>query len=99
MNARQETTVRVAAALLGISCAAIALGLSACGTAAGSGLLGDAAVGATEFDLTCARCHAAFEIKLFSNLIVNNMGSVNPAMKGILLTDQQIADIRAFLAT
>jgi hypothetical protein len=62
-------------------------------------LVGDAAAGQLIFELTCQRCHAIVDLKPFSDLIVNDLGALNPRMQGIFLSNQEVADIRAFLAT
>lgn len=77
--------------------AAVGLVLTGCGTQ--TGLIGNATAGATDFTQLCVACHTAAAIKPFSGLITNNMGSLNAAMNGINLTNQQIADLQAYLAT
>lgn len=60
---------------------------------------GDPAAGQTTFAALCSTCHAANSLRGRESLIVNNMGTVSSAMAGITLTDQQIADLQAFIAT
>jgi hypothetical protein len=74
------------------------VGLAACQTTT-PGLVGSATAGATDFTSLCSGCHAAAALKPFAGNIVSNLGSLNPAMNGITLTAQQIADIQAYLAT
>ena len=85
----------VGLAVLGL---AILVGLTACGTTT-PGLVGNAANGATEFAAACAGCHTAAALKPVAGFIISNLGTLNPAMNGITLTDQQIADLQAYLAT
>ncbi len=59
---------------------------------------GDAAAGQALFTQTCIGCHPSpAALKPAANQITNNMGSINPAMNGITLTDQQVADLQAYL--
>jgi mono/diheme cytochrome c family protein len=74
----------------------VALGVASCGTSTPP-LVGNAAAGEAVFTSTCQQCHNFGELKPLSNLIVNEMVQINPAMFGILLTDQQVADLQAFL--
>ncbi|HVP11434.1 MAG TPA: hypothetical protein VMV94_09645 [Phycisphaerae bacterium] len=93
---------RAASALLAVSSALILLAVAACGIClfgTAPAVTGDPTVGAAIFDAVCSRCHSVQFIKPFADLLTNNMGDLNPAMKGITLTDQDIADLRAFLAT
>jgi mono/diheme cytochrome c family protein len=61
---------------------------------------GDATAGGTLFDVRCIGCHnPASTIAAARNVITNNMGTLDAAMNGITLTDQEIADLKAFLAT
>ncbi|HVP11435.1 MAG TPA: hypothetical protein VMV94_09650 [Phycisphaerae bacterium] len=88
--------------LLVVLSAVVVLGLAACGTTTPTGLVGNATAGQTLYTSTrsAAQCHpSAAALKPFAGLITNNMGTINPAMSGITLTNQQIADLRAFLAT
>jgi mono/diheme cytochrome c family protein len=62
-------------------------------------LTGDAAAGQTLFAQDCARCHSAASVAGGAALVTNNMGGINAAMNGITLTDQQVTEIKAFLAT
>ena len=63
--------------------------------------VGDPAAGQALFAQRCASasCHPnPATLKSVANLIVNNLGTVNPVMTGITLTDQQVADLKAYLA-
>jgi mono/diheme cytochrome c family protein len=84
---------------LGLLVALTGLGFAGCGTTTPAGVVGNAQTGATEFATVCANCHTPAQIKPFSFLIRTNMSTLNAAMTGITLTDQQIADLQAFLAT
>ena len=85
--------------LVVIAGAALTMGLASCGIFFGPPLTGDPVAGATFFVDVCSRCHSAAFVKPFADLITFNMGDVNPAMTGIVLTDQEIADLKAYLAT
>jgi mono/diheme cytochrome c family protein len=58
---------------------------------------GDPTAGRTVFNGFCAACHAP-SAKVDPGLVVNDMGMVNGAMNGLMLTDQQVADVKAFLS-
>lgn len=58
-----------------------------------------ALAGQTKFNNTCANCHSASALAPNADAITNNMGSVNSAMNGIMLTDEEVTDLMAFLAT
>ncbi len=60
---------------------------------------GNAADGQAKFNSTCAGCHTASTLAGVRDMITNNMGTINAAMSGITLTNQQVADLQAFLAT
>ncbi len=60
---------------------------------------GDAAAGQTLFAAECVRCHSAASVAGGAALVTTNLGSINPAMNGITLTTQQVADVKAFLET
>ncbi len=68
-------------------------------TNGGSGLVGNATAGETDFNTMCAVCHTAATLAGSADSIVTDMGTVNAAMSAITLTDQQVADLKAFLAT
>lgn len=60
--------------------------------------------GRTIVDERCTGCHRTpgFPAALTAadaDLVVNNLESISPAMFGITLTDQDVADVKAFLAT
>jgi PKD repeat protein len=60
--------------------------------------VGSAAEGQTLFNQQCIGCHpSAVALKPNADQITNNMGSINPAMNAITLTDQQVADLQAYL--
>jgi mono/diheme cytochrome c family protein len=79
-----------------------------CGCAPGTtnltGLTGDATNGQAILNQRCASCHrtggaAAPLTAADADNVVTNLGSISLAMAGITLTNQQVADLRAFLAT
>lgn len=69
---------------------------------------GNAADGQAKYNESCAACHTlgtfdttggAGDLKSVPNRIVNNLGGLSPAMTGITLNNQQIADLKAFIET
>ena len=60
---------------------------------------GSASAGQTLFSQMCAGCHSAASVAGDANHIITNMGSVDSAMNGIMLTAQQVTDLKAYLAT
>jgi hypothetical protein len=58
-----------------------------------------ALAGQTKFNESCASCHLAATLVGHESQIVNDLGTVNSAMNGIQLTDEEIANLIAFLAT
>ena len=62
--------------------------------------------GIAKFDSACDQCHAAgthdpdgtgSDIAGKGNLLVNNLGTLNGAMNGIILTNQEVLDLQAFI--
>ncbi len=94
MMSRKRLMVLVPALLILIG---LILGAGGCAPQPGGG--GDAAAGQTLFTDRCSGCHSAAELKPVRLLIISNLGTLNSAMSGITLTTEEIADIRAFLAT
>jgi mono/diheme cytochrome c family protein len=78
--------------------ASLSLGVGGCPLTPPA-IVGDATAGETKFNSTCSGCHTATAIAPDRNLIRANMGTINSAMSGITLTNQEIADLKAFLAT
>jgi len=58
---------------------------------------GSPTAGQAKYDAACASCHSAGSLAGKGDLLVNNLGAINPLMNGITLTDQEIADLQAFL--
>jgi mono/diheme cytochrome c family protein len=81
--------------LLGATILIAALSIGGCPIRPSTVLTGDAVAGQTLFADKCASCHLAASLKGNESRIVNNLGS---GMDNIVLTDQQIADLDAFLA-
>ncbi len=92
------TASRPSQLLLALLMLSVGLGSAACALLP-TIPVGDAAAGALKFDQACAACHAPIGVAPFADLITNDMGLVNPAMNGVLLTDLEVLDLRAFLAT
>ena len=74
----------------------ILIGVLSCGVMT-TPIVGNAAAGATLFAAQCEPCHTFGTIKPVSNLITNDMGTIDPQMADIFLTNQQIADLQAYL--
>lgn len=62
-------------------------------------LVGDAAAGQTLFNDSCARCHSATSLARSADRITNNLGDLGYSMRNITLTDQQVIELQAYLAT
>ncbi len=59
---------------------------------------GNVAAGLALFNQDCIGCHpSAVALKAGADLITNDLGSINPAMNSITLTDQQVLDLQAYL--
>ena len=87
---------KIAGIVLVAASLAIVVGIVSCGTSTPP-LVGDPVAGAALFNAQCTPCHTFGDIKPVSNLIVNNMGTIDFQMADIFLTDQQIADLQAYL--
>lgn len=60
---------------------------------------GDAAAGKRKFTSACAACHPSPALlKPKCNSITNNLGALNPLMNAVKLSDQEVADLKAYLA-
>ena len=71
-------------------------------------ITGDVTVGQNDYTTMCAACHSlgsfdtsgtAGDLAGNSDDIISNLGSIDVAMAGIVLSDQQVADLRAFVAS
>lgn len=58
-----------------------------------------ALAGQTKFNSICINCHIAAFLAPNADRITNDMGTVNSRMSGITLTDQEVSDLQAYLAT
>jgi mono/diheme cytochrome c family protein len=58
---------------------------------------GDSTAGQQDYSQLCTGCHTAASVRGNASRVTNNMGTVDSAMNGITLTDQQVADIQAYL--
>lgn len=78
-----------------------ALCIVGCGTMGTISTVTDAAAmaGQTTFANDCANCHTASSLKSASGKITNNLGSLSSAMNGITLTDTEVSNLMAYLAT
>jgi hypothetical protein len=62
--------------------------------------VGNAAAGQTLYTQSCQMCHGASSwLHNRGSKIITNLGSINPAMTFIALTNQQVLDLQAFAAT
>ncbi len=78
----------------------VAAGLVACTGCPQPQGMGSAANGETLFNAQCVGCHSAAAVKPGAGLIsTTGLGLINAAMTGITLTNQQVLDLQAFLAT
>ena len=67
-------------------------------SAAGGG--GSVSAGQALYAQSCTGCHPSpSALAPAASLITTNLGSLNPAMNSITLTDQQVADLQAYLAS
>ena len=82
---------------LGIAAAAALIMFTGCTNPVTGG--GDATAGQAKFTADCATCHSAASLRGASSLVTNDLGTLTPAMSGITLTDQEVANVRAFLLT
>ncbi len=89
--------------MLALVTGVVTLVLAGCPTSTGdtstSELTGAAADGEATFAASCARCHSASSLRNTGSLITTNLGNLSSSMRGITLTDQQVSDLRAYLAT
>jgi len=89
--------MRMRRGLAGLGFAAAAALVTGAGcTPPGSG---NVTAGETKFNASCATCHSAASLRGTASLVTNDLGTLAPQMAGITLTDQEVADIQAFLAT
>ena len=84
-------------AVLGVTAATVVVTLIGC-TTPGTGN-GNVTAGETKFNATCATCHSAASLRGAASLVTNDLGTLTSAMAGITLTDQEVADVRAYLET
>lgn len=86
--------------LIGWTLASVTLALCLTGCVPQDSSTGNAAAGESKFNSSCAFCHSAASLRGAASRVVNDMGSLGiPAMAGITLTDEEVANIRAFLIT
>ncbi len=63
-------------------------------------LLGSSDAGQAKFTSACAGCHTDASVPAAArDQITNDMGTVNSAMSGITLTDQEVADLKIYLGS
>lgn len=58
-----------------------------------------ALAGQAKFNSICIRCHRPSALASHAGRITNNMGTIASRMKDVTLTDEEIANLRAYLAT
>lgn len=61
-------------------------------------LVGDVTRGEEVFTKICARCHNPYVLQGHEHLIRNEMGKLRRQMRDVHLTDQQVVDVRAYIA-
>jgi mono/diheme cytochrome c family protein len=76
----------------------LSLGATGCPLIPSPTPTGNAAAGQTLFENQCVQCHTFTFLQDNRSEIVTNLGSLNSATSGITLTDQQVADLKAFLS-
>ncbi len=59
---------------------------------------GDVQAGAAVFQARCIQCHTAVGLRGAENRIRTNLGSLNRQMRGMHLTDREVADLKAYIA-
>ncbi len=86
---------------LGVIAVLAALSVGGCPTPTPlpPGVTGDPVAGQADFDQMCAACHTPASLAGRQDVITNNLATVNIGKIGMTLTNQQVADLRAFLAT
>lgn len=98
-------SIIAAAALMGTSCP-MTMDMPSNDTP--SAPTGNADDGQSKYTESCASCHSlgtfdttggAGDLKSVPNRIVNVLGGLDSSMAGITLSNQQIADLKAFIAT
>jgi mono/diheme cytochrome c family protein len=75
--------------------ALLALALAGCPQPAPTG---DTAAGEALFNARCIGCHPN-PADVSATAVVNDLGTINPAMTGVTLTDQEAADVKAYLSS
>jgi len=80
---------------------ALTVGVAGCGAVSTPVPADNAAAqaGAAKFASACAGCHSASSLRSGAGLIMNDLGSLSSRMSGITLTDAEVADLKAYLAT
>ena len=67
-------------------------------TVAAPPIVGDAATGLALWEAQCIVCHpSAVDFAPSADNITNDLGPLDPQMTGITLTDQEVADLQAYL--
>ncbi|MCA9254855.1 MAG: hypothetical protein KDA33_04425 [Phycisphaerales bacterium] len=88
-------------AVLNLMVVVIATGLWGCGTLSNPVPTDNAAAlaGATVFANECARCHSARSVSGFAGQLPNDFGALDSRMNGITLSDEELSNLNAYLAT
>ena len=88
-----------ATAIVIVSAGAMFLSLGGCpAESLPTGLTGAALAGENTFIGRCQSCHAVSDMRGASLAVVNNMGNVANEMRDITLTNDEVANIKAFIA-
>ncbi|HPF38168.1 MAG TPA: hypothetical protein P5081_00855 [Phycisphaerae bacterium] len=88
-------------AVLSLMVIVAAAGLWGCGTMSIPVPTDNAAAlaGETVFADQCARCHSARSVSGFAGQLPNNLGALDSRMNGITLSDEELSNLNAYLAT
>ena len=93
----RKAVLAVAAGAL--AAAAIGLGLGGCRTTEAIPVpdTASAAEGQKIFANTCSRCHTTSRLRGHAGRVRTNMGSISSAMRDVKLTDEDVANVKAFI--
>lgn len=53
--------------------------------------------GRQKFDASCSACHPASYVKTYRDHITTDLGTLGSSMRGITLTEQEVADLKEYL--
>ncbi|GMV96174.1 MAG: hypothetical protein AMXMBFR83_05420 [Phycisphaerae bacterium] len=73
-------------------------GLAGCNGTAGVTTDPAVAAGEATFNARCAACHSPASLTGRQDRVTNDLGTLSATMNGITLTDDEVGDLKAFLA-